>query len=173
LTLVRGSRLVEGISVGYPHTLAGAVSAAVEYTAQAGSTLEPGRGVVIGRVAVDPSWSNFAAEFAEGRKQTRTSMGLPPDGPLPADTGMAVSPVAYQVRDGSDDRVTVLLLGYLTTTSQQAGVQTRIGVFPLLMRWAGGDWKAAQRDDDNDYAHLRLEPGTPAATAAGWQELRR
>ena len=37
-----------GVGVGYPHSLTGAVSAAVEYYSQLGSNLEPQRGTVLG-----------------------------------------------------------------------------------------------------------------------------
>src|SRR4051812_22283192 len=43
LRLVPGRRRVSGVAVGYPHSVAGAVSAAVEIWSQVGSTLDPDR----------------------------------------------------------------------------------------------------------------------------------
>lgn len=172
LRLVRGTTVVGGVSVGYPHTLTGAVSAAVEYLTQVGSTLESKRAAEIGRVIANSSFGDAAAYFGQGPINSRRTLGLPESGPVPPGASMTLGAVAYQIRDADGERVTVLLLGYLTTTTPTAGIQTRLGVFPLLMAWSGRDWKVSNRPADApDFAELRHQPGTAQALAAGWQDF--
>src|SRR5204862_3059028 len=65
LTVVHGARMVNGVGVGYPHSLTGAVSAAVEYYSQLGSNLEPQRGTVLGGLIAVASWTDAPQTFAQ------------------------------------------------------------------------------------------------------------
>lgn len=172
LRVVAGHRLVDGVATGFPHTLVGAVSAAAEQATQLGSTLDPQRGAAIARVLADPSWTEAANDYAAGVVKSRVQLGLSASGALPPEAGRALGAVAYQVRGASADQVTVLLLGYLTTSTPAAGTQTRIGVFPAMMRWTSGDWKVEQ-GGGGDYDRLMAQPGSAAAKALGWQDLIR
>jgi hypothetical protein len=67
--------------------------------------------------------------------------------------------------------VTVLLLADDVITLPDQGTQTRVGVYPLRMRWADGDWKILQPDTATSYSSLTAEPGSPQAAASGWEEL--
>jgi hypothetical protein len=104
--------------------------------------------------------------------RTRRQLGLPEQGELGSDSSIAVEPAQYQLRDNSESSVTVLLLGYLTTTTPTQGSQTRIGLFPADMRWNGSDWRLAQ-GASTDYSQLRVQPGTSQAAAAGWLDYTR
>ena len=68
-------------------------------------------------------------------------------------------------------QVTVLLLADDVITLPGQGTQTRIGVYPLRMHWAQGDWKILQPDTATSYRSLAAAPGSPQAAASGWQEL--
>lgn len=118
LQLVSGRRRVSGVAIGYPHSVAGAVSAAVEIWSQAGATLNPDRAAAIGRLVADASWTDAPDEFAAGPKNTRRSLGLPASGDPGPGASISVEASAYQLRNKTSDRVTVLLLGYLNTTSR-------------------------------------------------------
>ncbi|MEV6527120.1 hypothetical protein AB0M43_34840 [Longispora sp. NPDC051575] len=170
---IKGERTVEGISVGYPHSTAGAVSAAAEYMAQIGSTLDPERAKTIARVVADPSFAGAVDYFAKGPVNTRTSLGLPAEGPLPAGASVVLGPAAYQLRNLAEDSAVVLLLGFHTASTPDGGVKPKVGVYPLEMHWDGSDWKILQPKIalQNDYSSLAAQPGTSEAAAKGWLEL--
>ncbi len=170
LTLVRGSTLINGLYVGYPHSLTGAVSAAAEYWTQLGSTLDPDRAATVARLAANPTWATAPQTFAEGPTNTRKTLGLPTSGPVPAGASVQLEPVEYQVRSATTDGVTVLLLADYTTTTTVEGTTTHIGVFPLDMVWTAGDWKIADANSQDD-TNLAALPGSAQASANGWQEM--
>ncbi|WP_019632526.1 hypothetical protein [Actinomadura atramentaria] len=167
--LVQGARTEHGVPVGYPHSLAGAVSAAVHYWAQIASTLDARRAAEIAGAVADPSWRDAARELAEGPAQTRKALGLPAKGATGAD--VLLTPAAYQVRNATADSVTVLVLGYYQTTLPDGDVDTRIGVYPAQMRWVAGDWKMPRPTLSDDFADLRAAPGSDEAAALGWKPL--
>lgn len=173
LTVTPGSGLVEGISVGYPHTLPGAVSAAVEYWAQHGSNLDPERARTIAQVIADPAWQGASETFANGAVNLQKGLGLQGEGDVPAGYSVALAPAGYQLREPANDQVLVLLLSYLTTQTPTTGTKSAVGVFPALMRWVDGDWKMAEFHDGDQYVPLARTPNTQEAAAAGWKGLMR
>ncbi|MBN1174956.1 MAG: hypothetical protein JXA67_22550 [Micromonosporaceae bacterium] len=174
LQLVRGARLVSGVSVGYPHTTVGAVSAAVEYTTQVGSSLDLDRVAQVAEaIAHPPAYGGDpAAAFVAGARDIRRYLGLPTSGPVPQGASSTFGPMAYQVRDERADEVTVLLMSYLTMVSAEHGMEQRLILVPTRMVWDGADWKTAKRPEgSSEYLELRRKPGTPEATAAGWLDF--
>lgn len=172
VALIRGSQLVNGVSVGYPHTLAGAVSAASEYMTDLGSTLDPDRTATVMRLVADPSYTDGPAEWAKGTSDARASLGLPVSGLLPSAAAVMLGPAEYQVRDASDDQVTVLLLARYTMSLPGTGTKSSDAVFPLRMHWAGGDWKVL-KPDGTTFTSLAAAPGSDQANSLGWQELEQ
>jgi hypothetical protein len=170
VTLIRGSHLVNGVSVGYPHSLAGAVSAASEYMTDLGSTLDPDRTAAVMRLVADPSYTDGPAEWAKGTSDARASLGLPTSGLLPSAAAVMLGPAEYQVRDASDNQVTVLILARYTISLPGTGTKSSNAVFPLRMHWAGRDWKVL-KPDGTTYTSLAAAPGSDQATSLGWQEL--
>ncbi|ACU77751.1 hypothetical protein Caci_8938 [Catenulispora acidiphila DSM 44928] len=170
VTLTPGGQLVGGVSVGYPHTLAGAVSAASEYMTDLGSTLDPDRTAAVMRLVADPSYTDGPAEWAKGTSDARASLGLPTSGLLPSAAAVMLGPAEYQVRDASADQVTVLLLARYTISLPGTGTKSSNAVFPLRMHWAGGDWKVL-KPDGATYTSLAAAPGSDQASSLGWQEL--
>lgn len=167
--LVEGARRVNGVAVGYPHTQAGAVSAAVEYASQLDSTLDPDHAVAIGEAIADQADGVTPASFRQGPINSRTRLGLPTTGPVLTGASMNLGPVSYQIREVAHNRITVLLLGYMTVITPALGMRNGVAVIPCPLAWAAGDWKLRQRSDsDPDYAELRYPPGSAQAVAAGW-----
>lgn len=175
LKLIRGARLVNGVQVGYPHSSVGAVSAAVEYWRQLGSTLEPDRAAAVARIVAVDAWSDAPDTLAKGPAATRKALGLPAQGQLDPGTSVILSPVEYQVRSVTGSSIQVLLLATYTTSVPGTGMQTRMGVYPLDLVWSGGDWRvpAPSGTSTTDYTSLVAEPGSPQASAKGWQEMKR
>jgi hypothetical protein len=171
LQLVAGTKSTSGVTVGYPHSTVGAVSAAAAYWSLMASTLDLDRAATIGGIIADDSWTAAPAEFASNATDARRSLELSTTGDPAANASIQVEADAYQLRAPSADLVTVLLLGYLRTTSPSQGDQTRISIFTGTMHWDGEDWKI-ERDPGTDYSGLKQEPGTAAAAGAGWLELQ-
>ncbi|GHJ45920.1 hypothetical protein Cs7R123_32620 [Catellatospora sp. TT07R-123] len=174
LTLIKGSYTVDGVSVGYPHTVAGAVSAAAEYATQIGSTLDPDRARMIAGAIADPSFENARDYFAQGPVNSRQRLSLPLAGPIPANASLTLGPAAYQLRSPSEDAVVVLILGYLSMVGSDGKLISKIGVFPMEMHWANSDWKALKPGTTKatDFSSLATTPGSSEAAAKGWLELR-
>lgn len=167
-----GSRTVNGVRVGYPHTTAGAVAAIVEYGPALAASLEPDRASQVGVAVADDSFGDAASYFANVPVNARRRMGVPLSGPLPGGSSEVLSPLAYQVRDAGSDSVTVLLLAYLTTNSPTRGLESFHATFPYYLVWHQGDWKLTKQPSDAaDYSALRRPPGTADAAAAGWISL--
>ncbi|HEV2347923.1 MAG TPA: hypothetical protein VGS97_27800 [Actinocrinis sp.] len=173
LKIVQGSQLINGVHIGFTHSSVGAVSAAVEYWTQIGSTLDPDRAAAIGRLVADPSWTQGPAQLAQGPVSTRKALGLPTTGAAPTGASVVLEPVEYQLRSYSADDVSLLLLADYTTTAPNQGSQTHLGVFPLDLRWSVGDWKILAPSGSTDYSNLAVEPGSAQASADGWQQLQQ
>jgi hypothetical protein len=124
-----------------------------------GSTLDPGRAAAIMRMTADPSYSQGPQQAAQGALNDRHDLGLPASGPVPGGASLVLDPAEYQVRDVSADQVTVLLLADYVSTVPGQGTQTSIGVFPLRMHWAEGDWKILP-PGSADYSGLAAGPGS-------------
>jgi hypothetical protein len=174
LELVRGRTQITGVYVGYPHTQAGAVSAGIEYITNLAS-LDPDREAAVGRLVADSTWALAGQQFAAGAIKTRRGIGLSGTADVPAGASIEVTPVSYQLRDVSADRVNVLLLSYLVTTTPQAGTLSRTILENLPMHWDGLDWKLLKSTDaaDTQYRALLATPGTAKAVGLGWVWITR
>ena len=171
MRVLLGSQLVNGVRLGYPHTTQGAVSAAVEFARDIGSTLDPDTAAAVLRLTADPSYPQGPQQFAQGVVTTREVLGLPASGPAPDGASVVLQPVEYQAANPASDQVMVLLLTDLDVTLPGQGTQAKISLFPLRMHWAGGDWKILAPQPSGNFTSLLTQPGTSRAAAAGWQEL--
>lgn len=173
LRLVRGRSVINGLSVQYPHTRVGAVSAAVEYVT-AMATLDPDREAAVGRLIADDSWALAPQEFAASAIGSRRAAGLSGTEAVPPGASIQVTPIQYQVRNATPDNVTVLLLGYFVTTTPQAGTVSRTILMPVRMHWNGLDWKMLRPGDrDPQYGELMVSLGTAKAATLGWLDMGR
>jgi hypothetical protein len=169
--VIAGSQAVNGVWLGFPHSTIGAISAAAALASEAGSTLDPDRAAAVMRMTADPSYADGPQQAASGAVSDRTALGLPASGPVPEGYGLDLSPQEYQVRDVSADRVTVLLLADIIATTPGQGTTTKVGVFPVALHWAQGDWKVLPTPATG-YSGLIAEPGSAQAASLGWQELQ-
>ncbi len=170
--VIGGSQEVNGVALGFPHSTAGAVSAAVALATEVGSTLDPDRAAAVMRMVAGPSYANGPQQAASGAASDRTALGLLAGGPVPQGYDLELSPQEYQVRDITADRVTVLLLSDIIATTPGEGTTAKVGVFPVAMGWAQGDWKALTAPA-TDYSGLTAEPGSAQATSLGWHRAHR
>src|SRR6185437_8536680 len=82
LQVIQGRRpAAGGIRTGFPGTLAGAVSAAVQDWSWIACDLDPAGMRMVGRVITAPSWRDGPAELAAGVRGTRIKLGLTASGP--------------------------------------------------------------------------------------------
>ena len=170
LQVVQGRELVNGVYLGFPHSTAGAVSAADYVVGEVFSTLDPDRAAAVMRLTAAPSYAGAPQQAAQGAASDREDLGLAASGPVPAGYSLLVQPEQYQTRNVRAGSVTVLLLCDFTTTQPGTGTQTQIAVFPVRMVWAQADWEVASFGAGGD-ASLAAEPFSSQAASAGWQEL--
>jgi len=168
--VVQGRELVNGVYLGFPHSTAGAVSAADYVVGEVFSTLDPDRAAAVMRLAAAPSYASAPQQAAQGAASDREDLGLAASGPVPAGYSLLVQPEQYQTRSVRADSVTVLLLCDFTTTQPGTGTQTQIAVIPVRMVWAQADWEVASFGAGDD-ASLAAEPFGSQAASLGWQEL--
>jgi hypothetical protein len=174
VTLLQGIAPIAGVYLGFPHSLVGAISAAGEYLADLGSTLDPDRAAAVHRLIADPTADPHAPDLsAQGVGRLRAHFNLPTTGSLAPAISFVVTPSMYQLRDLAADQVLVLILGTATFTNLQ-GATTITGVFPMHMHWdpAVSDWRLLRLGgNDEDYSSLAAQPGSPEADGKGWQPL--
>lgn len=169
LRLVTGSGWVNGIYTDYPRTEAGAVSAAVEFVTELGSTLSPDRAATVARLTADRSYLAAENEAAAAAIAARRAFGLPTTGLLAPGTAAFLVPVMYQLRAVSADGLTVLLLSDYTLTAP-SGVAEHVGVTAVRLTWTPSGWRLL-RPPALDLAALFATPGTGSATAKGWKAM--
>jgi hypothetical protein len=171
LVVLQGRRpAAGGIRTGFPRTLAGAVSAAVQDWTWVACDLDPASIRLIGRVITAPSWRDGPAALAAGVRGTRIALGMTAAGPVPATARVTFTAVEYQVRDASKLHVTVLLLASYAASVPDHQSRASTGVYPVTMRWAHGDWKLTAPHGP-DYSWLYAWPGSSQAAANGWHRL--
>jgi len=170
LQVTQGREQVNGVYLGFPHTTAGAVSAADYVVGEVFSTLDPDRAAAVMRLTAAPSYASAPQQAAQGVISDREDLGITASGPVPASYSLLVQPEEYQTRNVRADSVTVLLLCDFTTTRPATGTQTQIAVFPVQMLWAQADWEVAAFGAGDD-ADLGAEPFSSTAASLGWQEL--
>jgi hypothetical protein len=169
LRLEKGSGLVNGVLTEYPRSQAGAVSAAVEFVTELGSTLEPDRAATVARLTASPSFPAAPQDAAAGAVAARCRLGLPAAGPLPPGTSVSVVPVQYQLRDVRSSELTVLLLFDYTQITATA-IQNRLGVTAVRLGWTPASWRLLAPAGPGP-SGLLATPGTAGATAKGWREM--
>lgn len=171
ITVLTGRELVNGLYLGYPHTLQGAVSAADQFMTQYLSTLDPDRGAAIARLAADSNFANAPATLAASIQTERQGLGIAATGQVPANYALATTPVEYQLRDASPDTATVLLLADVTSSTPASGTATNIAVLTVAVHWDGADWKLLTPPDGDPYLHLAAQPDSAQAAQNGWADL--
>jgi hypothetical protein len=169
LQLPPGSQLVNGVYTSYPHTRAGAVSAAVEFLTQVGSTLIPDRAASVARLIAAPSYPSAGPAAAASALAARRELGEPASGELPPGLAVTLVPVMYQLRDVSQNQLTVLLLFDYTEVTQSR-ITDRFGVTSVGLTWTPQSWRML-RPDDRRLAGLLATPGTAGAVAKGWEAM--
>ncbi|MCF2532419.1 hypothetical protein [Yinghuangia soli] len=169
---IPGRLWVAGVRMGFPHTTWGALSAAVEYRTQLGSTFDTARAETVMRLVGNPSWTDGPATYARSVADRRAALGLPRDGEPPGGASVVLTPVQYQVRAASTDRVMVLLLCTESMTLPGQPPRTAHEVYAMDMHWTAGDWRLlAPGQDEPSYRALAAPPGSPDAAAKGWRPL--
>lgn len=171
VTLVQGARLADGIEVGYPHTILGAISAASDYLDAVASTLDPDYAASVMRVAGDPADATLPANLAASTVTLRADLQLPSGGPLDPPIAFQTIAEMYQLRDATANDALVLLLTDSTFVNAHGGMAQTTGVFPVRMHWTAGDWKLASIGGGQNYAGLDATPDTQVAAGQGWLAL--
>ncbi len=136
-------REVNGVPVGYERTPAGAVTAALNYTALLGN-----------KANIDPSWGQRAYEvfalqevrddlLARSRAFANTVADA---SALAADASLVLraAPLGYRLDRYTDDEAVVSVWAVATGVgTPQLPMTTAWGTERLTLRWVNGDWRVA------------------------------
>lgn len=170
VTLIPGTRVINGVQLGFPHTTVGAISAAADLVSEV-YTLDPSHASAVARLMADSSVPELIHDAALGAGSLRKEVGISPTGPVPAGYSAHIVAVEYQVRNVTANKVMVILLCDFAYTKPGGKVYSTIGVLPFLMHWERGDWKDAGYTDPA-YMSLIAQPDSAKAASLGWKPLR-
>ncbi|MFI9206474.1 hypothetical protein [Streptomyces sp. NPDC053048] len=170
--LPKAKEVKEGVPVGYPHTLEGAISAAAHYT-DANDLFTPDAAERQARVIAEPNMLGMIGSYARmSAQEARKSRGLPENGESDTANFYANQSRAYVIDSAEPDKVTVWLL--VDSTISVKGVsENATAVRGAIMIWADGDWKMSF-DTLTGLPDKKPSPETPGsakAVEAGWRGL--
>ncbi|MFI7041745.1 hypothetical protein ACIBI0_34120 [Microbispora rosea] len=169
-----------GYPVGFPHTEIGAASAAAA-ALEAAWTLDVGQAEQAAALYAPPDQREAAREGArDAVRGWRETLGLPPEGELPAGAALRTQTIGVQWRVRSEDQVQVFVLVQVTAATG-AGATGPVYSSPyamsLLMAWKPdmrgadkGDWVNIPDPTPPSVPAAAL-PGTPEFPTAGWKSL--
>ncbi|GHG50224.1 hypothetical protein [Streptomyces griseocarneus] len=162
----------DGVPVGYPHTLEGAISAAAHY----GDVLDlfnPKAAEQQARVMAAPNHRMMLETYMVQSAQTaRTNEGLPADGESDNANFITTQSRAYHVANSTADSVTVWIL-MDCQTSVRGVARSTTQVRGVVLVWTDGDWKMSLRTLDGlpDNAPKNVTPNSQNAAQEGWRSL--
>ncbi|MGK5639594.1 hypothetical protein ACSNOK_14980 [Streptomyces sp. URMC 126] len=164
----------DGVPVGYPHTVEGAVSAAAHYS-DVGDLFTPETAERQAHVTAEPGFQELMAGFAKAAAQeARKTHGLPPDGESDQGSYYARQARAYHIISQSPGKVSLWLLEETTVSVRGVLSEQGPGVHGAIMTWANGDWHLSvdlvigQHDEEPPAV---VTPGSPEAVREGWRAL--
>ena len=76
IQVTQGRELVNGVYLGFPHSTAGAVSAADYVVSEVFSTLDPDRAAAVMRLTAAPSYASAPQQAAQGAISDREDLGI-------------------------------------------------------------------------------------------------
>jgi hypothetical protein len=169
-----------GYPIGFPRTELGAASAAAA-TLEAAWTLDRTQAEQAAVLYAAPDQWEAAREGARAAvRGWRETLGLPPEGDLPAGAALRTQTIGIQWAARAEDEVQVSVLVQVTATKgTEAGGPGYSSPYAmsLLMAWSPnvrgkgkGDWINVP-DPTPPAVPVAALPGTPAFAAAGWKSL--
>jgi hypothetical protein len=171
VTLIPGTRVTDGVQLGFPHTTIGAISAAADMVSEVFSTLDPSHAEATMRLLADSSYPT-ALGLAVGAVESYRELGhLAATGREPAGYTLSFEAEEYQVRHVTANKVIVILLCKSSFTESDGEEYVQSGVLGFVMHWEHGDWKVAG-DTNTPYASLFASADSSRAIRLGWRPLR-
>jgi hypothetical protein len=171
IAVVRGKYPLDGVQRGFPHSTAGAISAAAAVVSEV-FTLDENYAAFVTSLSADSSYPNASKAAAEGARSLRKYLRIRLTGQPPAGYSAHFQAEEFQVRNVTANKVMVLLLCKATFTLPGGGTRGWIAVYPFLMHWEYGDWKDAGHTAPT-YLKLAATPYTNRAASLGWKGLLR
>jgi hypothetical protein len=173
VSLPQGSRRLNGLPVGFPHTPQGAVAMAVA-SATATWTDDAAANSAAARVYSAPGQvDQQAADAAAGAAALRKTFGLPATGPLPAGATLSTWPIGVQWKVLDVDTVQVSFeVRELSSPGTGQPATSRIQATTGLMGWTtSGDWKIIETEPMSVPTPYDL--GTDGFNSAGWIAIQQ
>ncbi|WP_199034687.1 hypothetical protein [Glycomyces salinus] len=177
LTTVEGSEYDGELYIfrGYERTYVGAVSAATNWLTAYGSSLDPAYSEQLGAELLVDDGKQTPEDWRDYPLNRREEIGLTATEAVPDGWALSASPVAYQTRNASADRIEVILLTRLVAATPY-GSESVNTLLTMDLVWTGTDWADSGNDMGADYTTLKVEVGEEASSEAkelGWKLLTR
>jgi hypothetical protein len=171
LTLPPATSTMNGVPIGYPQSLPGAVAAAYGYSRVA-TGLDVQATLRVVDTLADPAvgWFDQARrdEASAGLVAQRKKLGLPAAGPV-GPAALTVTPAGYQlVGTPTPTAATVLTLNVVSMTATNAVKSTGLLVYRWTLRWNGTRWVTTTVYVNDADQRLAVTPFTPQARSVGW-----
>lgn len=171
VVLPAGKAAADGYQVGFPHTDAGAVAAAVEITrAQVGFNYEQAAAAARAYAAPDDI-AMLTSRAREAVGYRRHQLGIAPLGAVAAPAAFALTPFAFQIRKMDTSCYAVTVLSLASTTSTRGRMRNVYYAGTQLIRWVDDDWKTAAGGSAERQRLLNRPP--PAAVGPRDPQFRR
>ncbi|GLZ16140.1 hypothetical protein Acsp04_63750 [Actinomadura sp. NBRC 104425] len=164
--------LDERFPVRFPHTPQGA-AAAMAAMLNASWTLDADHNLRAADIYAQPQIRERAREAAvPSARGMREHIGLPPDGPLPNEAYVRVTPIGVRWKVITPDQIRVAMMVNVTAAaSAQATPQSQVVALGSDWVWdpsvRGGDW-VWTLDDVSEFVPQIADPGTQRFTSLGW-----
>jgi hypothetical protein len=158
---------------GYEHSYIGAVSAAADWLAAYGSSLDSDYSRQLAGALLAGDAEQTPEDWSEWPENRREDLGAPTSGDLEAGWGLTATPMAYQTRNEISTEITVILLVRLSATSPY-GSTSRNGILYMDLVWTGSDWADAGYEESVDLSQLHVDPDEETSALAktlGWHQL--
>lgn len=176
LTTVSGAEYDDELFIfrGYERSYVGAVSAAADWLSAGGSSLDPDYHERLGGELLVENDNQSPEDWRDWPMDRREDLGIARNGEVPDGYGMSATPMAYQTRHASADRIEVMLLIRLTGSSPY-GSTTANTVLGMELVWTGEDWADSGDDLGLDLSTLKVDVGEETGDEAknlGWLQLK-
>ncbi|MFF9157612.1 hypothetical protein ACF1AB_35935 [Streptomyces sp. NPDC014846] len=167
----KASSVKSGVPVGYPHTKAGAVAAAVNYQSARSApgyfTDEALRHQVLKTVMTSSALHDQQAQDDRATKGLLASLGVTPK--TAPDMVMRAASLGTSVPSYAADTATIRVwmsevVGVPTEQSRMPVAGTW-STYTLILQWQDGDWKVATIDQDSGPTPLVAPDQTPSSTS--------
>jgi hypothetical protein len=179
IPLMKSTKVVDGIGVGFEHSALGVESAAVSYW----QDLD-----ILDDAIARRQWTQITSKDSPGTvdkqvsgvRKLREGSGLPPSGGTPAGLSFTtvVDAISSRSLDTTGDVVDVWIVydRYATLPADKGGADNdplKSQLTDLILKWEDGDWKVTEEPQytGHKFHPVAYDPNSTFAWDDGWREV--